>query len=147
MNRYLILACLILTCTMAPSCRQDPASAPLKFKAYEGNPILSPGEPGSWDELFLWVPQIVFDNGIFYLYYLGGNRTGNIAIGFATSKDGLHFTKSHDNPIVSADNEGFDAITVGPGIVLKTDSLWLMYYNAQDIMAFAPGSAAGRATA
>lgn len=129
------------------ACSSDHAPVPLKFRAYEANPILSPGEPGSWDELFLWNPQVVKEHNVFYLYYLGGNISGKMAIGYATSYDGIHFTKSGGNPVVSPDEQGFDACTVGPGIVLKNDSSWLMYYNAQDLKAFAPGHFAGRATA
>jgi hypothetical protein len=142
--KILYLICLLL---LLSACRHDNNQIPLKFKAYEHNPILSPGEPGTWDELFLWTPQIVLYDDVFYLFYLGGNVSGRMAIGIATSNDGFHFTKFSGNPVLSPDDKGFDSFTVGPGIVLKSDSTWLMYYNAQDLATFAPGHCAGRATA
>jgi hypothetical protein len=142
MKRFSYLLAFIIL-----SCNSGNAPAPLKFKAYEKNPILIPGKQGDWDELFLWNPQVIKDDGMFYLFYLGGNISGRMSIGLATSSDGYHFTKFRGNPVLSPDNEGFDAYTVGPGIILKKEPGWLMYYNAQNLRAFAPGPAAGMATA
>jgi hypothetical protein len=128
-------------------CHRGEMPRPLNFTAYEGNPILSPGAPGEWDELFLWNPQPVFHEGVFYLFFTGGNVSGRMAVGLATSEDGLHFSKYHDNPVLSPGEDGPGSYTIGPGILLKADSLWWMFYNAQDLAAFAPGSVAGRATA
>jgi sucrose-6-phosphate hydrolase SacC (GH32 family) len=139
---YTILLLLILT-----ACRHDRSPAPLEFTAWEGNPVLSPGEPGSWDELFVWTPQIIHHENVFYLFYLGGNVSGRMSIGLATSMDGFHYSKFENNPVLSPDDRGFDAFTVGPGIILKDGSTWLMYYNAQDMIAFLPGRSTGRATA
>jgi len=141
--KHSILVSIIL---FFAGCSQNHFPEPLNFRAFEGNPVLSPGEPGSWDDLFLWTPQIVSDGDKFYLFYLGGNVAGRMAIGFAESEDGFHFTKYAGNPVLSPDNTGFDAFTVGPGMVVKDDSLWLMYFNAQEIVNFAPGRHIGRAT-
>ncbi len=141
-----IFGAFILISMISGSCRNNISDGPLTFKSYEENPVLSPGEPGSWDELFLWNPQIIYVDGLFYLYYLGGNISGRMAIGLATSTDGYNFIKYGGNPILSPDDKGFDAYTVGPGIVVKQDSIWLMYYNAQEMIAFAPGPYAGMAS-
>lgn len=127
-------------------CHKMDSRQPLIFTAYQDNPVLSPGETGSWDELFLWTPQIVRDENKFYLFYLGGNVSGRMAVGFATSDDGFHYTKFAGNPVLSPDNSGFDAFTVGPGMVVKDDSLWRMYFNAQELVNFAPGRHIGRAS-
>jgi hypothetical protein len=54
-------------------CKQDSSPPPLKFKGYEGNPVLTPGEPGSWDDLMVGLPNVIIENNIFYLFYMGGN--------------------------------------------------------------------------
>jgi hypothetical protein len=90
------------------SCAQSHPPSPLAFKSYEHNPVLSPGKPGDWDELFLWNPQAVKDHDIIYLFYLGGNISGRMAIGYATSEDGIHFKKFSGNPVVAPDDKGFD---------------------------------------
>jgi len=138
---------ILLLALAVLSCRHDRSPAPLKFTAWEGNPVLSPGEPGTWDELFVWNPQIVLAEGKYYLFYLGGNVKGRMAVGVAVSMDGLHFVKFENNPVLSPADMGFDSFTVGPGILLRNDSAWLMYYNAQDMIAFLPGRSAGMATA
>ncbi len=139
--------CFLASCLFIAACFKSEIHTPPKFEASVSNPVLSPGAPGSWEDLFLWAPQIVRDNDVFYLFYLGGNVSGRMAVGLATSVDGYHFEKFPGNPVLAPDNMGFDAFTVGPGIVLKKDTTWLMYYNAQEIIAFAPGRHAGRATA
>lgn len=137
----------IIFLLLLAGCRENNSPVSLNFTACEQNPILVPGAPGAWDDLFLWNPQIIHHDSHFYLFYLGGNVSGRMAVGLAISEDGLHFIKHTDNPVLSPDEEGYGSYTVGPGIVIKRDSSWWMYYNAQDIASFAPGCAAGRATA
>ena len=140
----LLLSLLLLS---LPGCRQDNFPAPLKFKAYENNPILSPGEPGSWDELFISAPQIIYFEEVFYLFYMGCNVPGKMAVGLATSNDGFHFTKFADNPVLAPGNSGFDAYTATAGVLVQNDSEWVMYYNGNELATYAPGPAIGRATA
>jgi len=146
MIRRVTFSLISLVLVLLTGCREGVPEKPLKFTAYKNNPVLSPGEAGSWDELFLWTPQIVRDENKFYLFYLGGNVSGRMAVGFATSEDGFHFKKFAGNPVLSPDNKGFDAFTVGPGMVVKDDSLWRMYFNAQELVNFAPGRHIGRAS-
>lgn len=138
---------LILLFLLLPGCRQGHHDTPPEFSAYKDNPILSPGEPGSWDELFVWTPRVIYYADTFYMFYHGGNINGKMAIGIAVSVNGHDFKKYEGNPILSPSGNGFDSFTVGPGIVIQSDSLWIMYYNSQDMIAFAPGKHAGRATA
>lgn len=144
-NRISISIRILFVIIMA-GCRDHNSPVLLKFSAWEQNPILVPGDPGAWDDLFLWNPQIVAHDGVFYLFYLGGNVSGRMAVGLATSEDGLHFIKHSNNPVLAPEVEGFGSYTVGPGIVLQRDTAWWIYYNAQDLASFAPGRAAGRAT-
>jgi len=111
-----IIPGLILLILTYSGCRQDTTSTPPEFKPYKNNPILAPGKPGSWDELFVGVPQVIRHDSIFYLFYMGGNEAGQMAVGLATSKDGLRFGKFEGNPILAPDSSGFDAFTTGPGI-------------------------------
>lgn len=128
-------------------CQTSHSPSPLKFKAYEHNPVLSPGKAGSWDELFLCAPQVIYHENVFYLFYLGCNVAGRMSVGLATSSDGVRFSKYAGNPVLAPDNTAFDAYTVGPGIVLKEVSGWVMYYNCSELGTYAPGTAVGRATA
>lgn len=81
MPKTLFLLLLLIT-----ACRQNDSPSPLKFEAYEHNPVLGPGMAGSWDDLFTLLPCIVLHDGAFYLFYMGGDVKGNYAIGLATAK-------------------------------------------------------------
>jgi hypothetical protein len=142
-----IISCLILLIFMETGCRQDTSSSPHKFTGYINNPILTPGKPGSWDDLSVSVPQIIWHDNMFYLFYMGYSVSGRIAVGLATSNDGVSFKKFAGNPVLAPDDNGFDAFTAGPGRVLIDDSVWVMYYNGQELAGFSPGKSVGRAMA
>lgn len=141
-----IISCLILLIFMQTSCRQDTISSSPEFTNYKNNSILKPGKPGSWDELFVAAPLVIFHENVFYLFYMGCNEAGNMAVGLATSTDGFKYSKFAGNPVLAPDGTGFDAYTLGPGIILKEDSSWVMYYNCQELAGYTPGSSVGRAT-
>lgn len=59
-----------------------------------GNPVLRPGKRGEWDDGATWDPFVLYEDGIFKMWY-GGERVGHrdFQCGYAISKDGTHFTK------------------------------------------------------
>jgi len=142
-----IIPCLIFLILLQSGCRQDKTATPPKFTGYKNNPILSPGDSGSWDELSVSVPQILYHDKVFYLFYMGYSASVRMAVGLATSSDGVSFRKYEGNPVLASDNNGFDAFTAGPGRVLIDNSVWVMYYNGQELAGFSPGRSIGRATA
>jgi predicted GH43/DUF377 family glycosyl hydrolase len=139
----LILSLIILVLS---GCKQDNFPAPLKFKGYENNPVLIPGEPGSWDDLYVMHPFVLKDNELFYMFYTAYSRVGARALGLATSTDGYHFAKYEKNPILEGDKTGFDAFGVAQAQVLKQDAGWVLYYNAREIAGYSSGPTIGRAT-
>lgn len=60
------------------------------------------GNAGEWDEERPQAPaKPVLKDGIYYLYYAGRvTGKGAVAIGFATSKDLIHWTKHPGNPVL-----------------------------------------------
>lgn len=103
--------------------------------------VIESGKSGSWDTRFhgqVCPCTVVKKNGVFYLYYVGsnGNRSTdggpqNRALGVATSRDGIHFTKYSGNPIVThqpAKNVEEGVFSAG-GMIDKNDDL-LLYYGA-----------------
>lgn len=129
------------------SCRQESFPPPLEFKGWEGNPVIVPGERGSWDDLYVIMAFVLEYDDTIYLYYTAYNRAGNRALGLATSTDGYHFTKYPSNPILTGDGEGYDAFGVAQAQVLKADTGWVMYFNGREIAGFSSGPAIGRAMA
>jgi predicted GH43/DUF377 family glycosyl hydrolase len=58
------------------------------------NPVLRPGKVGDWDEAATWDPFIIYEDGLFKMWY-GGERAGHrdFQCGYAVSRDGTHFIK------------------------------------------------------
>jgi len=139
----LILSLIILSIS---GCKQDNAPVPLKFKGYEGNPVLVPGEPGSWDDMYVINAFEIKDEGTVYLFYTAYSQKGTRSLGVATSTDGKHFIKFESNPILVGDKMGFDAFGVAQAHILREDSLWVLYYNGREIAGFSSGPFIGRAT-
>jgi hypothetical protein len=138
---------ITLLVLLASACRQDRFPPPLEFKGWEGNPVIVPGEPGSWDDLYVIMAFVLEYDDTIYLYYSAYNKTGSRALGLATSTDGYHFTKYPGNPILTGDGEGYDSFGVAQAQVLKADTGWVLYFNGREIAGFSSGRAFGRATA
>ncbi len=116
---------------------------------HEGNPIITYGPAGSWDEGLAFLPDVVQYDGTWYLFYTGSPniQTDPLAIGLATSADGFAFTKSDSNPVLEADGTGYDALSLGQPVVIVEGGTWVLYYNARSAPGPGPGPAIGRATA
>jgi N-acetylneuraminic acid mutarotase len=87
------------------------------------NPVLNTGPEGSWDEDHVYFPLVIYDetNSIFHLWYVGGDASGNEEGGYASSTDGINWTKYASNPI---------PVRVGTGAILLKDNkfhLWGSY--------------------
>ncbi len=143
-NIKIIISLIVL---LMWDCQHVNSPTPLKFKGNESNPILVPGEPGSWDDLLVMNACILEHDDTIYLFYTGFKQNMIKAVGLATSTDGYHFTKYSGNPILEADNTGFDAYGVSQAEVFREDSFWVLYYNARETAGFGMGPYIGRATA
>jgi hypothetical protein len=64
------------------------------------NPVLAPGAP--WEGTMLAWPQVRFDGSTYHMWYTGGLTTNSLAIGYATSPDGITWRKYPGNPIINA---------------------------------------------
>ncbi len=97
-------------------------------------PIMSLGELGMFDEFGIYPISIVQHQGIFLAYYGGWTRCKsvpfNVAIGMATSDDGITFTKIGPGPILTYDpDEPF--ILSGPKVRKFNDKLYLFYISGR----------------
>jgi hypothetical protein len=147
MNKKHIVWLVLLLLLLSPSCRQDSLPPPPDFRGYEGNPVIVPGPPGTWDDLYVIMAFVLEYNDTIYLYYTAYDKPGHRALGLATSVDGFHFTKYQGNPVLTGDGMGYDAFGVAQAQILKSDIGWVMYFNGREIAGFSSGPAIGRATA
>jgi len=97
----------------------------LRFTQSE-NAALRPGPEGSWDENIRERGWFMYDNGIYHAWYGGwrGEYDHNVSqlvkLGYATSADGINWTKHPNNPI-------YDETWVEDMCVVKNDSMYFMY--------------------
>lgn len=91
-------------------------------------PVLEPGSASDWDPN-LYGPGVVFDGAIYHMWYTGfvGNSwsVSEVHAGYATSPDGISWTKHPENPI-----DVLGALVEQPRVLLNTASHQCeMYYN------------------
>ena len=71
----------------------------LNWTKYSENPVLNVGPVGTWDDTVLTVPNVLYDNSTYHLWYTGFDGT-YYRIGYATSSDGINWTKIPSAPVV-----------------------------------------------
>lgn len=93
--------------------------------------VLLLGEDGEWDSGVLRFPYVVEHEGSYHMFYEARAEIGTLlAIGYATSEDGISWTKYANNPLFEGDGDGFDSLRVArPVVMVGNDGTWTMYYT------------------
>jgi predicted GH43/DUF377 family glycosyl hydrolase len=70
-----------------------------KWKRMSDQPVLSPEKP--WEKVAVMCPHVLYDHQekLYRMWYSGGEQYEPNAIGYATSRDGLKWTKHDRNPV------------------------------------------------
>ncbi len=73
---------------------------------YSGNPVISQGEWGEWDDGGFSEAEVLYHSGVFHLFYGGTKlyaprRLSRESIGYAYSFDGYNWVKYGLNPVVT----------------------------------------------
>ena len=72
----------------------------IEWVRYEHNPVLNLGDAGEFDDTRIQKGEVLIINDEFHLWYTG--RSSSIAaLGYATSPDGINWTKYSGNPVMS----------------------------------------------
>lgn len=91
--------------------------------------VLSPGSAGAWDEGRAINATVIKDGGTYKMWYAGRNAAGTYAIGYATSPDGITWTKYASNPVLTLGGLGaWDSQIVREPNVVKDGSTYHMWY-------------------
>jgi len=93
---------------------------------YPGNPVMTPG-PGAWDGQSVRVPMVWKEGANDYRMIYTGNGSGGMQVGYATSSDGITWTKHPGNPVFN-DPTWANGETENWG-VMKVGSEYLMWYS------------------
>ena len=92
-------------------------------------PVLSADKP--WEKVAVMCPHVIYDEHAreYRMWYSGGEQNEPNAIGYATSQDGVSWTKHPDNPIFRPDSNSLwerDRVTACQ--VVRQGEWHLMFY-------------------
>ena len=115
----------------------EPVKA-LRFEKHAENPILRPNPENDWESLVVCNPGVWYENGRFYMLYraAGNDEEHIIRFGLAESEDGIHFTRSSDQPVFSPSSDGPDMGGVEDARIVKFEDY---YYVTYAYRPFPPG--------
>ncbi len=96
---------------------------------HQANPVLPVGDEGEWDSWLVGNPVVMKDEGIYKMWYSGGDGTGgHRCTGYATSVDGVNWTK-HDEPILEQTPDSWDSWAAHWCSVIKDGTTYKMWYS------------------
>lgn len=100
------------------------------FERSKYNPILKPNPTNSWEESKLYNPAVIYEKGLYHLFYRAMGKNWVSSIGYAVSEDGENF-KRFSEPILKAEYEYETRGCEDPRIV-KIGGVYFMTYTAYD---------------
>ena len=101
------------------------------WEKYPENPVLHFGPPGAWDDDSVGAQSVLFDGTEYRMWYRGVN--GEWMIGYATSPDGIEWTKHVGNPVLNPGSGGSwdDDRVDGPNVFFDGTE-YKMWYDGHD---------------
>jgi hypothetical protein len=96
------------------------------------SPVLTSNTtPQEWEAGNLFSPSVIYDGSTYAMWYTSGPVSGiGSKIGYATSTDGIAWTKDANNPILSVGSSGvWDAGGVENQCVVQSQGGYLLYYD------------------
>jgi len=130
----ILMVALLAAVEIIPARGQGETNIAVKLTPYQGNPVLAAGNAGEWDGGGIACQSLVYNAGMFHLFYVGYAEdifNNPLRVGYATSKDGMTWTKSEKNPIPVADTNiapnGISCLSV-----LLDGKTWVMYFTASE---------------
>lgn len=100
-----------------------------QFHRVSTNPVLSPQAP--WEKNSVMNPTVLWDENdqLLKMWYSGGEQYEPDSFGYATSPDGLHWTKWEENPIFNANpNLHWEQAKVGGCQMIYENGWYRMFY-------------------
>ncbi|MEJ7606008.1 MAG: hypothetical protein WKF37_07015 [Bryobacteraceae bacterium] len=97
------------------------------WQKLRSNPILEPGEAGTFDELGLGEPAVWQSQGWYWMLYTGRNRREHRRLGLAMSKDGAHWTRVTAQPVFSGTAPWNAKVVCDPHVEVDGESVSVWY--------------------
>jgi len=103
----------------------------ITWTKYAGNPVLV-GLSGGWDHN-AWSPTVLNDGGTYRMWYSGSFTGPDLKIGYATSPDGITWTKYAGNPVLLPTPAAWDSLWVhSPAVIKEGGSFTIWYAGSAD---------------
>jgi len=102
----------------------------ITWTKHPSNPVVDIGSPGSWDDKRAMGPTVVYDGTTYHMWYSGSDNT--YRIGYATSPDGIAWTKSLANPVLNPGPGSWDSDHVSSNMVFYDGITYHMWYAGRD---------------
>jgi len=115
----------------------------ITWTKYAGNPVLDLGSSGSWDDMFVEGPSVIFDGNNYHMWYTGGAGPNTFPIGYATSPDGINWTKYAGNPVlpIAAAGSWDYPRAHAPDVIFDGEKYHMWYSGGSQIFAWRIGYA------
>ncbi len=101
----------------------------IRWKRVSRKPVLSSDKP--WEKVAVMCPDVIWDKcaRIYRMWYSGGEQYEPDAIGYATSRDGIHWTRARQNPVFRSDpRHKWEQQRVTACQVIYSDGWFYMFY-------------------
>lgn len=100
----------------------------LSFKRQQTEPVIR--FEHSWERDSVMNPCVLYEDGIYRMWYSAGDTYEPNVIAYAESKDGIHWEKYENNPIFECEKKNyFEQDRIGGCSILKTEDMgYLMFY-------------------
>jgi fibronectin type 3 domain-containing protein len=123
-----VVACGFLLASSSLFAQEAPTPWFSRFDTGKPTPVIAGGGPGAWDEFVREKVWVLYDGGIYKMWYGGHSAAGQNAskIGYATSSDGVTWTKHSGNPVVNRATQDQDVC------VVKVGTTFYMYIEVGD---------------
>lgn len=104
---------------------------PTKILYIHNSPLLSLGQPGTFDEHGIMMCEVMFYDNKYWLYYIGWQRSTTVpyinTIGLALSDDGINFKKVSKGPIIGVSKD--TPFGVAKASILIEEGKFHMWYG------------------
>lgn len=105
----------------------------LTWSKQNGNdPVFRHGPPGTFDATKVDHPAVLRFGGKFHMWYTAGDKSSRYKIGYATSPDGVRWTRENDaRPVLGPGKAGQfdDQVVLHPAVVRDESGRLHMWYN------------------
>ena len=104
---------------------------------YQGEIFTGSGVPDGWDRDVIHNPNVLYENGLFYLYYNGNYGNGQYwdhrnhqRVGVAVASDPRGPWQRFDQPLLDASPDSWDCVlTTNPSVTRMPDGRYIMIYK------------------